>query len=134
MAKSTPLNQQKKRIFLIDDDQSLLKMYSIKLNQLNFEVATTTAPKKAIEEASAFQPDIIFLDIVMPGADGLDVLKKIKETTATKWIPVVMLTNTDNASDKAMCEKEGASGYIVKANITPSELGAYAEKVLEKPR
>lgn len=130
MVETKIANQQKKKIFLIDDDPQLLKMYSIKLNQLNFEVASTVNPKKAIEEAAAFQPDIIFLDIVMAGSDGIKVLKKFKATVATKWIPIVMLTNMDNASDRETSLKEGASGYIVKASVTPTELAKYAEMVL----
>lgn len=104
----------------------------MKFNQAGFETVVCHDSSKVLFLARAERPDLIFLDLVMGGKDGLSVLKQLKSDLETKWIPVVMFSNIDNASDRKLCAKHGASHYLVKVRFSPSELVEYAKKVLEQ--
>lgn len=123
---------KRRKVFFIDDNQQLLNLYSGKFIQEGFDVKMSSRPKEVIADVSVFKPDIIFLDLVMSGRDGLEILRQLKSTLVTKWIPVVMLTNMDSAVDKKRCFDYGASDYIVKVTVTPEELAVYARGVLKR--
>lgn len=106
-------------------------MYSMKFKEEGFEVDGCTESSRIMEQVKIFKPDLIFLDLVMGKMDGLEVLKLLKSTVETKWIPVVMFSNIDNNFDKQQCLQWGASHFLVKVQFNPSELVAYARKVLE---
>ena len=122
---------KKYKVFFIDDHKPLVSLYSMKFQQEGFEVGSCTEAPRIMEQVKAFKPDLIFLDLVMGIMDGLEVLKRLKSTLETKWIPVVMFSNIDNARDKEQCLKWGASHFLVKVQFSPSDLVAYARKVLE---
>ena len=123
---------KRRKVFFIDDNQPLLNLYSSKFTQEGFDVKTSSRPKEVIADVSVFKPDIIFLDLVMSGRDGLEILRQLKSTLVTKWTPVVMLTNMDSTIDKKRCFDYGASDYLVKVNVTPEELAVYARGVLRR--
>lgn len=106
-------------------------MYSMKFKEEGFEVEGCTEPARIMEQVKIFKPDLIFLDLVMGKMDGLEVLKLLKSTVETKWIPVVMFSNIDNEIDKQQCLQNGASHFLVKVKFNPNELVEYARKVLE---
>jgi len=118
-----------KKILIVDDDSFLLDMYSLKFVKSNFNVLTALGSETALEKLrQGFIPDIILLDIMMPGMDGFELLEAIrKEKLATSSI-VVFLSNRGQPSDVTKAEELGAAGYIVKALCTPSEV---IEKVVE---
>jgi len=133
MAVMPDISSTKKeyRILFIDDEPAFLEMYSVKFVAAGFLVKTTSDSEHAFSIISSFRPDLLFLDLVMRGTDGLKLLKQIKETVETKWLPVVVLSNVDNPADKAACEAAGASQFLVKDRFTPGDLLVYARKVLE---
>ena len=118
------------KVLFVDDHKPFLEMYSLKFSQSGFETAVCQDSSKVLELARQTRPDIIFLDLVMGKHDGIEVLKQLKSTLETKWIPVVMFSNIDNAADRDLCIKNGASYYLVKIRFTPTELAEYARKVL----
>jgi len=126
------LKRNKRKIFLIDDEPSFLRMYGLKLKMAGFEVAVCRDSTKCLPRIIAFKPDLIFLDLVMSGQDGLQILKKLKSMRETKWLPVVMLTNIDNQADREECAKFGASHYLIKLNVGPAQLAEYAKVVLRE--
>ena len=84
--------------------------------------------KKAIEE----KPDLVFLDIKMPGMDGFEVLKHLRKNDVTKKIPIVILSNFD---EQEMIEKGlalGANEYLIKSQFNPSELSAKTKNWFKK--
>jgi len=122
--------KRKNKILLIDDELSFLQMYGLKLGRAGFEVQICQNSRDSLKKIREFKPDIVFLDLVMAKQDGLQVLKKIKATSETKWLPVIMLTNIDNAADRQLCSELGASHYLIKVNMTPGRLVEYTKKIL----
>ncbi len=115
--------ESKKKILIIDDDSFLLDMYALKFNQSNFNVTTALGPEAALEKFhQGFLPDVILLDIVMPVMDGFELMEKLKEENLSQSSVFIILSNRGQPSDIARGESLGASGYIVKASSTPSEV------------
>ncbi|MFH1713408.1 MAG: response regulator, partial [Candidatus Jacksonbacteria bacterium] len=115
-----------------DDELSFLQMYGLKLGRAGFEVQICQNSRDSLKKIREFKPDIVFLDLVMSGQDGLQILKKLKSMRETKWLPVVMLTNIDNQADREECAKFGASHYLIKLNVSPAQLAEYAKAVLRE--
>lgn len=112
-----------KKIFIIDDDNFLLDMYALKFSKSNFDVTSALGPEIALEKLrGGFSPDIILLDIVMPVMDGFEMMEKMKEEKLGVEAIKIILSNRGQPSDIARGEALGASGYIVKASSTPTEV------------
>jgi len=121
--------EQRKKILIIDDDNFLIDMYSLKFSKSNFSVTSALGPEIALEKLrEGLVPDIILLDIVMPVMDGFELMEKMKEEGLASSAIRVILSNRGQPSDIARGEALGAAGYIVKASSTPSEV---IEKVNE---
>ena len=117
------MTESNKKILIIDDDNFLLDMYALKFSRSNFDVTTAGGPEIALEKLrEGFLPDIILLDIVMPVMDGFELMEKMKEENLAPGITRIILSNRGQPSDIARGEALGASGYIVKASSTPSEV------------
>jgi|SRR3989338_1096808 len=112
----------KPKILLIDDDKWLTDLYGEKLQREGFSFFSASNGREGLKIISIYKPDLILLDVVMPKEDGLSVLKKIKSSPETQNIPVLMLTNLDNKTDKEYCVQLGADDYLVKVYYTPSEV------------
>ncbi|MBU1730395.1 response regulator [Patescibacteria group bacterium] len=113
---------EKKKILIIEDDELLYSMYNMKLSAEGFEVFIATTGSEGLSIAVEKQPDFIILDIILPQLDGFAILEKLKEDINTKKIPVTMLTNLNTEEDQLKAKQLGAIGYLVKANLTPSEI------------
>ena len=115
--------EQNKKILIVDDDSFLLDMYALKFTKSNFDVIPALGPEIALEKLrSKLKPDIILLDIVMPIMDVFELLEKMKEESLSEDSIKIILSNRGQASDIARGESLGASGYIVKASSTPTEV------------
>jgi len=106
----------KKRILIIDDEKSICDMVKKGLELMgDFEVSIDTRGKGGIRAAKWLRPDLILLDICMPGMDGLEVLKRLKENNKdTITIPVIMLTAVSDGSTKEECARLYDEMYIEK--------------------
>lgn len=123
----------KKKIFIVDDDSFLLDMYALKFNQSNFEVTTSLGSEKALQMLrEGLVPDVMLLDIVMPVMDGFELLEKIKEENLAQGTVKIILSNRGQQSDITRGEGLGASGYIVKASSTPSEVITKVSEIISK--
>jgi CheY-like chemotaxis protein len=124
-----------KKILIVDDDTFLLDMYGLKFSKSNFSVTTALGPEQALEKLhQGLVPDVIILDIMMPVMDGFELLEKIKEEKLTPNSVVIFLSNRGQPSDVSRAEELGASGYIVKASSTPSEVIDQVAKIMEKAK
>ena len=122
----------KKALFLIDDDPSIIKVYTEKFAlHPHFTVQSATNGKEGLEKLAKFIPDLILLDIMMPKLDGFDVLEELKKDERLKKVPVIMLTNLGDSTDKAEALKKGADDYLVKALHTPKEIVEKVEALLK---
>lgn len=115
--------ESKKKILIVDDDSFLLDMYALKFSQSNFDVTIALGPEQALEKLhGGLLPDVMLLDIVMPVMDGFELMEKMKEEKLAPNAVRVVLSNRGQPSDIARGEALGASGYIVKASSTPTEV------------
>jgi CheY-like chemotaxis protein len=91
------------------------------------ESDSTLCPQRAVE----FRPDIMVLDINMPGTDGGDVAAGLKQDSRTKDIPVIFLSSLIDKKDEARSRRTGAGGYLVAKPVTPDELSKHIEARLK---
>ena len=119
-----------KKILLVEDDPTIIQMYTIKFKE-KYEVVQTGDGASALELAKKEQTDIILLDIIIPQLDGFEVLTRLKADSALKNIPVILLTNLAQDSDKEKGEKLGAKAYMVKAEYTPTQVLTKIEEYLK---
>ncbi len=125
----------KPKVLIVDDDKFLLNMYSIKFSKNNFEVNSATSGEEALNKIKeGYNPDIILLDIVMPGMDGFEILDKIKKNNIAPDAMIIMLTNQGQLADIEKAKSFGINGYIIKATTIPSEVVTEVERIynLEK--
>ncbi len=97
-------------------------MYQVKFEHEGFQILKAVDGEQGLQVAAKEKPDFILLDVIMPKMDGFSVLKKLKADEVTKNIPVMLLTNLGQDEDVKKGNELGAVGYLVKANITPSEV------------
>lgn len=125
------MSDKKLKVLLVEDDQMIVEMYKLKLETDGYEVFVTDKGSEAIELAGKEKPDIILLDIILPEIDGFSILQEIKSDSATKKIPVMMLTNLSQESDQEKGTQMGAVGYFVKAQHTPADIMTEIKKILQ---
>lgn len=123
---------QKTKILLIEDEEMLANMYEVKFKNEGYDLIKAADGAVGLEMAKSMNPNFILLDIIMPKMDGFSVLKSLKEDAATKDIPVMLLTNLGQDEDVQKGKQLGAVGYLVKANVTPSEVVASVQKEIGK--
>jgi DNA-binding response OmpR family regulator len=111
-----------RRVLLADDDRYLRRAAEARLRQQGFTVLTAADGEEALQVALAERPDIILLDLIMPKVQGFEVLRALKQAEATAAIPVIVLSNLGQESDRAQCLESGAAAYFVKANLSLQEL------------
>jgi DNA-binding response OmpR family regulator len=114
----------KKRILIIEDEALIVDMYKEKLKFEGFRVSTAMDGKKALTRAKQ-GADLILLDILMPGLNGFEVLKRLKSEKETQSIPVIVFTNMGTEvtnNDKNFALSLGAVDYMVKSLHTPDEV------------
>lgn len=113
----------KPKVLIIDDDKFLLDMYCLKFNKNNFQVESASSGEKALDKIkNGYEPDIILLDIVMPGMDGFEILEHLRKNKIAPKSIVIMLTNQGQVADIEKAKSFGIDGYIIKATTIPSEV------------
>jgi len=123
--------ENKKTVLLVEDDAMVSSIYQAKLEADDFKVLVAQDGASGLGLAKKGKPDIIMLDVILPGLDGFSVLEGIKKDKIAKSTPVVMLTNLGTEEDKAKGQKMGAADYLVKASLTPGEVSEKIRKILK---
>ena len=121
----------KKTILLVEDDLDLRTVYSTVLISAGYEVIIATDGAEGLEQIKNADWDLLLLDIVLPRADGIALLKKISEEKLKKG-KVVVLTNLNNDSIIHAAFDYGTDGYLIKSEITPGNLLDEVEGFLSK--
>lgn len=103
-----------KKILAVDDTEIILELIKIHLTKEGYDVSTCDDPEKAMHLVESEQFDLIMLDIMMPGTDGLEVLKFIKQQEKNRHTPVIMLTARDDMNSVRDCLTNGALEYLTK--------------------
>ena len=118
-----------KKILIVEDEQSLLKLLSITFKTDGYEVIQAINADEVYKGLEQ-NPDIILLDILLPGENGIVILEKIKKNPKTKHIPVIMLTNFNEPERFAKAKKKGAIDYLVKSSNDPTTVLHKVKKYL----
>src|SRR3989339_1208062 len=120
----------KKKVLIVEDDMALFNMYSVELKIKGFDVLNVSDGLQAMSKAKDYAPDIVLLDIMLPGMNGLNILTELKGDSQTADIPVIMLTNYGSEDNVKKALENGAADYLMKYKILPSELSDKIEVVL----
>lgn len=128
---SSDVSLQKKKIMWVEDDKFLSDLISRKLYLLGCNVVYAETGEIALTMIEREMPDIVLLDILLPGMTGIEVLEKIKKNSKTSKIPVMMLSNFSQESDIKKCFSLGAEKYLVKATVTLDEIVEEIKRILQ---
>lgn len=121
-----------RRILFADDDPGMRAIVAMNLEAEGFEVTVVEDGDAALAEAGRLLPDLIVLDVMMPGRDGFEVLRELKDEPRTAAIPVVMLTAKATDFDIWEGWKSGADYYMTKP-FDPEELARFAQQLFGAP-
>ena len=120
---------KQKTILIVDDDTFLLNMYVTKFQKAGYEVNTARSGVEVLKKLEeGYRPNIMLLDVVLPGMDGIELLKEIQMKKLADGTIFVMFTNQGGGEEIEQAKKLGVSDYIIKASLVPSEI---VSKVLE---
>jgi len=120
-----------KKILFIEDESALQKTVGEVLKQEGYEIISALDGEIGLKLSQKKNPDLIILDLILPKMHGFDVLKKLKENTETKNIPVIILTNLEGVEDIDKAIKLGATTYLVKAQYDLKEVVEKIKKILD---
>jgi CheY-like chemotaxis protein len=109
------------RVLVVDDEPDVLLLCRLNLQQRGHDLLEASDGERALELARERHPDVIVLDLMLPGITGYEVLETLKGTAETKDIPVVVLTARSLRADRERSHRLGASGFLTKPFL-PSEL------------
>ena len=118
----------KQKILIVDDDLHIAELISLYMMKDGYETEEVYDGREAVRKAESFQPDLILLDLMLPGMDGYQVCTEIRKTSR---VPIIMLTAKGETFDKVLGLELGADDYIVKP-FDPKELVARVKAVLRR--
>jgi len=121
----------KETILIVEDEKDIAKMLDYNLKKEGYKTLVAHDGEDAIDAANTKQPDLILLDLMLPGMDGLEVCKTLKGESKTALLPIIMLTAKSQESDKVVGLELGADDYVTKP-FSPRELIARIKAVLRR--
>jgi len=121
-----------KKILFIEDEAALQKTLGDILRQKGYETISALDGETGLRLAESEKPDIILLDLILPRLHGFEVLKKLKGSSKTKDIPVIILTNLEGMKEIDQAIELGATTYLVKTRYTIEEVIEKVKKALGK--
>ena|SRR3989338_3412102 len=119
------------KILCVEDDMFLSSLICKKLGELGATLFVADNGERALEIVKNEMPNVVLLDILLPGMDGFEILEKIKTNKQTSHIAVVVLSNLSQKSDIEKGMKLGASKYLVKATVSLDEIVGEIQDVLQ---
>lgn len=123
------------KILIVEDNPQLQEIYSITLKSYGYDVTVIPTGNEALKQVAALNPDFIFLDIMMPGLNGLEVLSTLRNDPqyGTQKTKIVLLTNLGHDERIEEAWEKHADGYAVKAELNPEELVDIIKSFEEQP-
>jgi DNA-binding response OmpR family regulator len=110
------------KILIVEDDSLIVKIYSTRLKADGFTVVSADNGEDGLAMAVKEIPDFILLDVMMPKMDGFNVLGQLRANPALSKVPIIVYSNLAQESEMQKAKDLGATEFIVKANISPTEL------------
>ncbi|MFP4497394.1 MAG: response regulator [Vulcanimicrobiota bacterium] len=126
-------DEEEKNILIIEDDPITLKLIKKYLEKQKYNVITRTDGNNIFDLTYNLHPDIIILDIMIPGINGLDICKQLKSTFITENIPIILVTGKSNIEDKVLGLSLGADDYLAKP-FDLRELGARIKTIMRRSK
>lgn len=120
-----------KKILIVEDDKFLRELIAKKLQSENYQAIEAKNGEEGVQKIIVEKPDLILLDLILPGIDGFEVLKKAKENPQTAEIPVIVLSNLGQRDDVEKGMGLGAVDFLIKAHFTPREIIDKIKNVLK---
>ena len=111
-----------KKILIVEDDRFLRELIARKVIDEGFDVSEAIGGEEGIKKIKEEKPDMVLLDLILPGIDGFEVLSRMKQDSALSSIPVIILSNLGQKEDIDKGMKLGANDYLIKAHFTPGEI------------
>ncbi len=103
-----------KRVLLIEDEPNIIEAISFILSRDGWNVSTHSNGHDAVDVVLGEPPDLLILDVMLPGKSGYDILRELREDEKTLGLPVLMLTARGQSRDREMAERAGASRFMTK--------------------
>lgn len=116
-------------ILIVDDSPTEVFQMKAALEEAGFRVEAAADGEEAIRKAQEMRPDLIFMDIVMPGMDGYRATRTLANDPSTRSIPVIMVTSRGEETDRIWGMRQGAVDFLVKP-VTPAQLREKAQAAL----
>ena len=135
MAKAESTNgpaQGGAKILIVEDDKFLRDLIVQKLKKEGFAIFEAVDGEEGLKITKEKHPDIILLDLILPGLDGFEVLRRIKSDAPIAQIPVIVLSNLGQKEDMDRAMSGGAEDFMIKAHFTPGEIIAKVKSILKK--
>lgn len=126
------MKNEAKRILLVEDDDIIRDVYKHYFEKVGYWVYTATNGPDAVAFTEKQDFDVVLLDIIIPGYDGFNVLRKIRENQKTQNLPVMVLTNLDEDKYVTRALKLGANEYLIKSNTTPQVAVDHIKTIISK--
>jgi len=120
-----------KKICIIEDEKALLDMYKIKFESEGYKVFGASDGATGLDLVKKEKPDLTLLDLVMPKMDGFSVLKELRADAETKKLVVYVFSNLGQGNEIEKGIEDGANGYFIKSNLTPTELALKVKAILK---
>jgi len=120
-----------KKILIVEDDKFLRELISRKLKEEGFDIVEAIDGEEGIKKLKEENPDLVLLDLILPGIDGFEVLSKAKEDSKTSSIPIIILSNLGQREEVEKGLKLGAIDYLIKAHFTPGEIIEKIKSILK---
>lgn len=119
------------RILIVEDEPNILELVAYNLEKEGWTVLKAANGNQGWEAIQAEHPDLVLLDLMLPGMDGMEICRRTRENEATRGIPIIMLTAKSEEVDRVMGLEIGADDYVTKP-FSPRELGARIRAVLRR--
>ncbi len=116
-----------RKVLLIEDEPNIIEAISFILKRDGWVVATHAEGTTAIEAVERHAPDVLVLDVMLPGRSGYDILQDLRKTDETKGLPVLLLTARGQSKDRELAEQLGASRFMTKPFSNKEVLAAIRE-------
>lgn len=129
----TPKRKPQSRVLIVEDDESQAKFAANLLQKGDLETLAVTDPLRVIESVWRFQPDLILMDLYMPGADGIELTRLIRDKKETVAIPIVFLSGEDDLEKKLLALQSGADDFLTKP-VRPQQLLATVRSRIERSK
>ncbi|MBU1045614.1 response regulator [Patescibacteria group bacterium] len=119
-------------ILIVEDDKFLRELISRKLLSEGFKIDEAIDGEEGLRKIEESKPDLVLLDLILPGLDGFEVLERIKDNPSTSAVPVLILSNLGQRDEIERGLKLGAVDFLVKAHFTPEEIVEKIKTIFEK--